>query len=100
MRDAARRIAHDQEWPVLIEGIAVLGIEAERIAHRATQPAPGQVERAGLVAQAIVPIAESARHRVFEGMRLLPEKIGLRLAVAREDRSAGQRPIHAKTVER
>ena len=33
-------------------------------------------------------------------MRLLPEKIGLRLAVAREDRSVGQRPVHAKAVER
>ena len=78
----------------------MLGIEAERIAHRATQPPPGQVERAGLVAQAIVTIAGRARHRVLEGMRLLPEKIGLRRAVAREDRSVGQRPVHAKAVER
>ena len=100
MRDAARRVAHNQERPVFVEWIAALGIEAERIAHRASQPPPGQVERASLVAEAIVTIARRAGHRMPERMRLLPEKIGLRVAVAGEDRSVRQRPVHAQAVER
>ena len=45
-------------------------------------------------------VAGAARHRVPEGVGLLPEKVRLRLAVAREDCSVGQRPVHAKAVER
>ena len=100
MRDAARPVSHDQERPVLVEGIAALGIEAERIAHGASESPPGEVERAGLVAKAIMTIAGRARHRVPEGMGPLPEKVRLRLAVAGEDGSIGKRPVHAKAIER
>ena len=90
---ASRTIRNGQ---FLYRGSPRSGSKPSESAHRATQPPPGQVERASLVAQTIVTIAEGARHRVFEGMRLLPDKVGLRLAVAREDRSVGQRPVHAR----
>ena len=58
-----------------------------------------EIERAGLVAGAVIAIAGRARHRVPEGVGLLAEKIGLNFSVGGERRSVGQRPIHAKGVE-
>ena len=100
VRDAAWPVAHDQERPVLVKGIAALGVEAERVSHRASQPPPGEVERAGLVAEAVAAVAGRAGHRVPEGVRFLTEEIGLRLAVACEACSIGQRPVHAEGRER
>lgn len=78
---AGRAVLRQQERPVLVERVAGTRVVAERVPHRDPQPPPMQVERAGLVAQAVVTV-----------VRVPGEVVGHRRALA------GQHPRHARTV--
>ena len=59
----ASRGTGENERPVLVERVATLGIVAQRVERQGAQPAAGEVERSGLVAEAEVALAAFARAR-------------------------------------
>ena len=80
----ARLPVDDEEGQHLVERVGQLGIEAARIDCVDGKAPPGPVERAGLVAEAVMPLGIVARHEMRDRAGARRDQIGLRRAVLQE----------------
>ena len=76
--------ARDIERDDLVERIAGLGIEAAWVDRVELETPAGSVERAGLVAKAMMLFASASRHEMSAGIRVARQKIGLGRSIAGE----------------
>src|SRR6185312_4890317 len=97
----ALRSVHEQEWQHLVERVAEFGIITAGIDGIDAEAPSGVVDRPGLVAQPVMPLALVALHEVLETAGARRDGIGLGGAIGEKRRVlAGAEPGDAERSER